>query len=243
MFYVDFLAYHIQDTVYENIMLQMTYSSMAYLQLICDLIYHKCYRLHFFHGFLLRFLTVSNCLKPVQDHSAPLHFKDFRGINPDSKVHGDTMGPILDRQDPGGPHVGPINFVIWVDSPLGLQSNKNASVYMKQVRSKDTYQVTTQQDICQYTNRIEFRSLSTVFNSNSNRTFNEDFKLLAIPRKIHAYQIFRHLFAIPKCYLNNVSVLGPLSCFFYLPRPFYTYGACQTFQIQRDDISQSNTSD
>ena len=31
---------------------------------------------------------------------------------PDSKVHGANMGPIWDRQDPGGPHVGPMNFVI-----------------------------------------------------------------------------------------------------------------------------------
>ena len=33
---------------------------------------------------------------------------------PDSKVHGAIMGPIWGRQDPGGPHVGPMNFVIWV---------------------------------------------------------------------------------------------------------------------------------
>ena len=31
----------------------------------------------------------------------------------DSKVHGANMGPIWDRQDPGGPHVGPMNFAIW----------------------------------------------------------------------------------------------------------------------------------
>ena len=34
-------------------------------------------------------------------------------IVPDSKVHGANMGPIWDRQDPGGPHVGPMNFAIW----------------------------------------------------------------------------------------------------------------------------------
>ena len=34
-------------------------------------------------------------------------------INPDSKVHGANMGPIWGRQDPGGPHVGPMNFAIW----------------------------------------------------------------------------------------------------------------------------------
>ena len=32
---------------------------------------------------------------------------------PDSKVHGANIGPIWGRQDPGGPHVGPMNFVIW----------------------------------------------------------------------------------------------------------------------------------
>ena len=34
-------------------------------------------------------------------------------IFPDSKVHGAQMGPIWGRQDPGGPHVGPMNFAIW----------------------------------------------------------------------------------------------------------------------------------
>ena len=31
----------------------------------------------------------------------------------DNKVHGTNMGPIWGRQDPGGPHVGPMNFAIW----------------------------------------------------------------------------------------------------------------------------------
>ena len=33
---------------------------------------------------------------------------------PDSKVYVANMGPIWGRQDPGGPHVGPMNFAIWV---------------------------------------------------------------------------------------------------------------------------------
>ena len=32
---------------------------------------------------------------------------------PDSKVHVANMGSIWGRQDPGGPHVGPMNFAIW----------------------------------------------------------------------------------------------------------------------------------
>ena len=31
----------------------------------------------------------------------------------DSKVHGANIGPIRGWQDPGGPHVSPINFAIW----------------------------------------------------------------------------------------------------------------------------------
>ena len=34
-------------------------------------------------------------------------------IIPDSKVHGANMGPIWDQQDPGGTHVGPMNYAIW----------------------------------------------------------------------------------------------------------------------------------
>ena len=33
---------------------------------------------------------------------------------PDSKVHGANMGPIWGRHGPGEPHVGPMNFAIWV---------------------------------------------------------------------------------------------------------------------------------
>ena len=38
------------------------------------------------------------------------------GLNdyPDSKVHGTNMGSSWGRQDPGGSHVGPINFGIWI---------------------------------------------------------------------------------------------------------------------------------
>ena len=32
---------------------------------------------------------------------------------PESKVHGANTGPIWGRQDPGGPHVGPMKFALW----------------------------------------------------------------------------------------------------------------------------------
>ena len=35
-------------------------------------------------------------------------------LYPDSKFHGANMGTIWGRQDPGGPYVDPMNFVIWV---------------------------------------------------------------------------------------------------------------------------------
>ena len=39
----------------------------------------------------------------------------FKSI-PDSKVHGASMGPTWDQQDPGGPHVGHMNLAVWNDS-------------------------------------------------------------------------------------------------------------------------------
>ena len=35
-------------------------------------------------------------------------------IYPNSKVHGANTGSIWSRQDPGGPHVGPMNFAVSV---------------------------------------------------------------------------------------------------------------------------------
>ena len=40
---------------------------------------------------------------------------------PDSKVYGANMGLIWGRQDPGGPHVGPMNLAIWA-SPTGVSA-------------------------------------------------------------------------------------------------------------------------
>ena len=41
-------------------------------------------------------------------------------VPPDSKVHGASMGPIWGRQDPGGPHVGPMNFALWGASLISV---------------------------------------------------------------------------------------------------------------------------
>ena len=52
-------------------------------------------------------------------------------VFPDSKVHEANMGPIWGRQDPGGPHVGPINFAIWVVSkgPKDLHHKSHNELY------------------------------------------------------------------------------------------------------------------
>ena len=41
---------------------------------------------------------------------------------PDSKAHRNTMGPIWGRQVPGGPHVGPMKFIIWVPTVQSFPS-------------------------------------------------------------------------------------------------------------------------
>ena len=40
-------------------------------------------------------------------------YTENMNTSPNSKVHGANMGPIWGRQDPGSPHVGPMNFAIW----------------------------------------------------------------------------------------------------------------------------------
>ena len=47
-----------------------------------------------------------------QSYQSTKRWGPFTNI-PDSKVHGANMGPIWGQQDPGGPHVGPMNFAIW----------------------------------------------------------------------------------------------------------------------------------
>ena len=51
--------------------------------------------------------------------------------NPDSKVHGATMGPIWGRQDPGGPHVGPMNLAIWETMNIMLPTVKMIKVTLE----------------------------------------------------------------------------------------------------------------
>ena len=38
--------------------------------------------------------------------------KETNKVVPDSNVHGAKMGPAWGRQDPGAPHVGPMNLPI-----------------------------------------------------------------------------------------------------------------------------------
>ena len=47
----------------------------------------------------------------------PLLAASVGSRDPDGKIHGADMGPIWGRQDPGGPHVGPMNLALWCNSP------------------------------------------------------------------------------------------------------------------------------
>ena len=46
---------------------------------------------------------------PINNDTSSTDYYDI----PDNKVHGASLGPIWGQQDPGGPHVGTMNFVIW----------------------------------------------------------------------------------------------------------------------------------
>ena len=46
-------------------------------------------------------------------------------MNPDNKLQGANMEPIWGRHEPGGPHVGPMNFAIWESSVIKIRSITN----------------------------------------------------------------------------------------------------------------------
>ena len=51
------------------------------------------------------------------------------------------MGPIWGRQDPGGPHVGPMNFVIWapLTGVFSSQRSNNADILFSLLTGWTTY--------------------------------------------------------------------------------------------------------
>ena len=49
---------------------------------------------------------------PSYNQAVSIYMNEIDNI-PDSKILGAYMGPIWGRQDPGGPHAGPMNLVIW----------------------------------------------------------------------------------------------------------------------------------
>ena len=68
------------------------------------------------------------------NHAINIQYRNFNRLHlhynlcPDSKVHGANMGHIWGLQDPGGPHVGPMNFAIWVAQ--SLQRRKWTSLFL-----------------------------------------------------------------------------------------------------------------
>ena len=52
-------------------------------------------------------------LKKYTRGSRFVYHYGFYLLIPDSKIHSAHMGPIWGRQEPGGPHVGPMNVAIW----------------------------------------------------------------------------------------------------------------------------------
>ena len=65
----------------------------------------------------------------------------FCGESPDSRVHGANMGPIWGRQDPGGPHVGPMNFAIFSiivgsENVICLIESNHPSIIMESLERK-----------------------------------------------------------------------------------------------------------
>ena len=90
------------------------------IKLICDLqIFFWEVELNFHksdsHCMIRRHINTK--FGPVTSHDVTELDRDwFDDCFPDNKVYGVNMGPTWGRQDPGGPHVGPMNLAIWVVS-------------------------------------------------------------------------------------------------------------------------------
>ena len=65
------------------------------------------------------------------------------GHHPYSKDHEANMGPIWGRQDPGGPHAGPMTFAIWAliqvmaCGTIGAKSSPEPKLICYQLHSQD----------------------------------------------------------------------------------------------------------
>ena len=60
---------------------------------------------------------------------------------PDSKVRGTNMGPIWGRQDPGGSHAGPMNFVIWDIAASTPWTHSELLVLCDSLHGMETWQI------------------------------------------------------------------------------------------------------
>ena len=71
---------------------------------------------------------------------------------PDSKVHGANVGPVWGRQDPGGPHVGPMDFAIWVrttvDDCLCQIANHDIKRYLLVINLTSQHFIATTYVLC-----------------------------------------------------------------------------------------------
>ena len=86
---------------------------------------------------------------------------DYNYINtPDSKVHGANMGPIWGRQDPGGPHVGPMNFIMW-DHVLRLCQS---IMQQTKIRSTDAREIRPWDEICTKTCNVFVKLPACILN-------------------------------------------------------------------------------
>ena len=64
------------------------------------------------HIYFSYFIVVSLCKFVCLRHTSTRAIIRLLHCYPDNKVHGANMGPIWASQDPGEPHVGPMNFAI-----------------------------------------------------------------------------------------------------------------------------------
>ena len=110
---IDIIIHSFNDSVFDTYILhhvlnQLNWKHNTYLRTVTPYHFPSLFPVSFF-----------SCHLSYGSHCITVFNAVFMGIHqhyPDSKVHGPNMGPHWGRQDPSGPHVGPMNFAIWVET-------------------------------------------------------------------------------------------------------------------------------
>ena len=133
---------------------------------------------------------------------------------PYSKFHGVNMGPTWGRQDPGGPHVGPMNPAIWVEngwSPVRRQAiigtNYDFSSITRPMRHRGT-------NLREILTEWQFWFNTLGPRQNGRHLVDDRFKCIFLNENVWIWVKISLTF-VPKMTINNIPALVKIMAWFH----------------------------